>query len=214
MKKTLFILGDSISIAYTPFLKQYLGKSWQVTRKGDLPADPIPGEPEPENGGDSDVFLTYLKSMLPQIEAGTLLLNCGLHDIKHQPAQDSPIQVPLDAYRSNLREAIQLIRRFEKKPIWVTTTAVDDARHFRLLREFFRFDAERRQYNITADQVMDELAVPVIDLSSFTGQLEGELYKDHVHFTEEVSRLQAAFLAGALETIYGENKGKPEGKQK
>jgi lysophospholipase L1-like esterase len=204
MKKTLFILGDSISIAYTPFLKQYLGKSWQVTRKGDLPADPVPGEPEPENGGDSNVFLAYLKAMLPQIAAGTMLLNCGLHDIKHQPTQNSPVQVPLEIYQSNLRDAIQLIQSFGKKPVWVTTTAVDDARHLRHMREFFRYDAERQQYNIAAAQVMDKFAVPVIDLCGFTGQLRGELYQDHVHFTEEVSRLQAAYLAGALEAICGE----------
>lgn len=199
MRKTLFILGDSISIDYTPFLREFLGEEWWITRKGDLPAPEIEGEPDPMNGGDSGVFLSYLKAMLPKIASETLLLNCGLHDIKHQPTAADDIQVPLATYLENLREAVQLIRSAGKKAFWVTITPVDDRMHARHIKEFFRFDADAKRYNRESSQLMKSLEVPVIDLGGFTHCLPGNLYRDHVHFIEEVSRLQAAYLAGALQ---------------
>ena len=32
MKKEIFILGDSISIHYTPYLRKYLGTGWEIVR--------------------------------------------------------------------------------------------------------------------------------------------------------------------------------------
>ena len=39
---------------------------------------------------------------------------------------------------------------------------------------------------------------PIVDLYSFTSNLDTPLYGDHVHFFEEVVKLQAAFITGFL----------------
>lgn len=198
MKKTLFVLGDSISIDYTPYLKAYLGGDWQVSRKGDLPATAIPGEPEPDNGGDSRVIGIYLKEMLPRLSAKTILLNCGLHDIKRHPLPSSAAQVALQDYQNNLRNTLSLIRSYQKQVLWVTITPVSDQQHAACEKTFFRFDTDVREYNQAAETIMRAAGVPVLDLGSFTRNLPGPIYRDHVHYTETISQLQAAFICGGV----------------
>lgn len=45
---------------------------------------------------------------------------------------------------------------------------------------------------------MADAGVPTVDLHTFTADLGPDLFCDHVHFTEPVRRLQAAFIAGWL----------------
>jgi hypothetical protein len=86
----------------------------------------------------------------------------------------------------------------------VRTTPVADARHQRLNPEFSRFDADVARYNQMADKVVARVGIPAIDLYGFTrrlGKIDQDLealYEDHVHFTEPVQRLQAAYIAGWL----------------
>ncbi|MEM7108775.1 MAG: hypothetical protein AAF519_11155, partial [Bacteroidota bacterium] len=61
----IFVIGDSISIHYGPYLAQYLGTDFQYARKGDN------GEafknldiPVGANGGDSRMVLDYLRELL------------------------------------------------------------------------------------------------------------------------------------------------------
>jgi hypothetical protein len=43
--------------------------------------------------------------------------------------------------------------------------------------------------------------VPLIDLFSFSKQLGEDQFIDHVHYNETARTLQAAFIAGAVQTI-------------
>ncbi len=125
MEKEIFILGDSISIHYTPFLRSFLGPEWKVVRKGDIPAPEIPGEYDRENGSDSGVVLNYLKAVISEIESENILLNAGLHDIKRQPAPEDDCQVSLNTYCSNLQQILNLLRFAGKNGIWVTLTPAE-----------------------------------------------------------------------------------------
>ena len=55
------------------------------------------------------------------------------------------------------------------------------------------------KYNALADRIADSKGARVVDLNSFCHALGGsEIYQDHVHFTNEVQKLQAAFIAGHI----------------
>jgi hypothetical protein len=83
--------------------------------------------------------------------------------------------------------------------IWVRTTPVDDERHAARNKKFFRFAADVADYNAAADRLMKEYQVPVIDLHGFTLSLGiTPLFRDHVHFPDEIQRLQGAHIAGHL----------------
>lgn len=201
MRKSLFILGDSISVHYTPWLSKFLGSDWNVSRKGDIPAPVIVDEPEHENGGDSRMVHEYLCAVLPSINADFILLNCGLHDIKRLPIDPNRNQIPLEQYQRNLLDIIQMLHDRGKTIFWTTITPVDDRRHRMMNPNFLRFDSDVFLYNNAAKQIMMEAGIEVFDLGGFTRKLSGEIYADHVHYLEETVKLQAAFLAGCLEII-------------
>lgn len=204
MKPAVFLLGDSISIHYTPFLRRFLGeRAILLTKDGREEALRDLNIPTGANGGDSGNVLAFLRLQKEQdaLHYDYLLLNCGLHDIKRYPAAQQQ-QVPPAQYRRNLLEILSLAQEAGIRPVWITTTPVSDVRHNARMPEFCRYDRDVVAYNQTAQTIMQERHIPVIDLYAFTSALEGELYEDHVHYFEEVRALQGAYIAGALSQIF------------
>lgn len=193
--KKVFVLGDSISIHYGPFLKQMLAGKMAYTRKGENGVVGDINKATDVNGGDSSHVLSYLQQM-QRMDFDVLLLNCGLHDIKVVEGR----QVEPEEYRENLKQVLELMRERGKPVVWITTTPVDDEQHKRCIQQFARYNRDVLLYNEIASEVMGTYGVPVIDLYHFTLQLgmgEG-IYADHVHYLEPVQKMQAAYLAGAL----------------
>ena len=197
----LFVLGDSISIQYGPYLERYLASRYHYARKiGQEPALQNLDPPQDENGRDSAHVLAFLRAMQAHggLDADVLLLNCGLHDIKTDPATGDK-QVTPDQYESNLLSIIQVARDMGLKIVWVRTTPVDDATHNQRETSFYRYAVDVEVYNAIADGLMRAFTIPSIDLFTFTGKLGPDLYVDHVHFHEHIREKQAAFIAGWLE---------------
>ncbi len=137
------------------------------------------------------------KARTDGIAADLLLLNCGLHDIKTDPATGLR-QVPLPLYVANLRAIIDTVALMPPRLVWLRTTPCDETVHNYAGMPFHRFAADCDAYNQAADRVMAEAGVPVIDLHTFTLNLGPGLYCDHVHFHEQIRQQQAAFIAGWL----------------
>lgn len=192
--KKLFVLGDSISMHYGPFLAEYMKDVFEYDRKGKNQECKDLNIASQVNGGDSSNCLEYLQ-LLPNLEYDVLLLNCGLHDIK---THETGIQITAEEYEKNLKEIVELVRSRGKKIVWVASTPLDDETHNRECTIFFRYNKDIVAYNAVADRVMKELGVPVIDLYSFTMSLDEPLYEDHVHFFEPVRKLHGAFIAGQV----------------
>jgi lysophospholipase L1-like esterase len=207
----LFVVGDSISIQYGPHLEKFLGGSFAYDRKrdgaGGAKAEHNLDVPKGANGGDSAMVLAYLKARAGNdpVAADILLLNCGLHDIKTDP-QSGAKQVALDAYARNLRAILDVAGSMKLKVIWVRTTPVIDEIHNARSRSFHRHAADVAAYNATADEIMTEAGVPIIDLHAFSARFVPAGFVDHVHFSEDVREKQAAFLAGAL-AMWHEQRG-------
>lgn len=197
----IYIVGDSISIQYGPYLERALQGVMGYARKdGEAEALLNLDNPQGANGGDSGMVLAYLQGLAQSggIEADLLLINCGLHDIKTDPITGRK-QVPLAQYQANLRAIIKLADGLKPSLIWIRTTPCDEAVHnSRPSITFHRFAADGEAYNAAADQIMAEANIPSIDLYTFTKNMGPDLYCDHVHFHDHIRQLQAAFIAGWL----------------
>lgn len=197
----VYVIGDSISIQYGPYLKRYLDGLMAYGRKeGEEEALLNLDRPQGANGGDSTMVRAFLESKAKAgwFDADILLLNCGLHDIKTTPATGAR-QVTLERYRENLQAIAALTAKMGRpRLVWMRTTPCDEAVHNCRVKEFHRFAADCHAYNRVADEVMAAAQVPSIDLYTFTLNLGPELYCDHVHFLDPIRQAQGAFLAGWL----------------
>lgn len=194
----LFLIGDSISIQYGPYLETFLKDAVHFERKqDDGKAEKNLDIPTGANGGDSRMVLEYLRLKLrdPDFKADYMLLNCGLHDIKRNPATKE-IQVTEEEYRENLNTIFQLMLQRNIQLIWIRTTPVVDSIHNAKQRSFHRFADDVSAYNKIADEICEMYNVPAIDLHSFSQQLGVEQFIDHVHFSEYARAMQGAFIAG------------------
>src|SRR5580658_3164656 len=101
----IYVIGDSISVQYGPYLQSYLKGFLEYSRKeAEEEAALHLDNPQGAGGGDSSMVLSFLKAKVPAhgIDADFVLLNCGMHDIKTDPTSGTK-QVPLQRYEENLR---------------------------------------------------------------------------------------------------------------
>ncbi len=198
----IYIVGDSISIQYGPYLESYLEGTMDYSRKGVEEEALLNLEnPQGANGGDSSMVLSFLRAKAESggIDADLLLVNCGLHDIKTNP-ETGERQVSMDEYSENLRAIMHTAKRMKPTLIWIRTTPCDEAVHNQpsLNMNMHRFSADCDAYNRAADLIMNEAHIPSLDLHTFTKNLGSDLYCDHAHFHEHIREKQAAFIAGWL----------------
>ncbi|OGS21686.1 MAG: hypothetical protein A2252_11820 [Elusimicrobia bacterium RIFOXYA2_FULL_39_19] len=186
-KKPLFVIGDSISMHYGPYLKEMLKDKCGYSR--------IKG-----NGEDSINVLKFVQNNKNKLlRHDIILFNCGLHDIKLNKGKTEK-QVPIKQYEKNLKEILSELKK-AGIVIWVRITPVDDKRHNRIVKDFSRFNKDVLTYNRVADKVMAENKIQTIDLYKFTKNLGNNLFCDHVHFKSEIRKLQAAYIAGRIGKI-------------
>ncbi|GAB4012679.1 hypothetical protein GCM10028808_29490 [Spirosoma migulaei] len=199
----LYVIGDSISMRYGPFLEKYVQGVWQYDRKSDDgQAAKNLDVPVGANGGDSRMVLEYLKLKAPDksFQPDVLLLNCGLHDIKRNP-ETNAIQVDSASYRKNLEAIYQLLHKRNIRLVWMRTTSVEDERHNTRSKAFKRYARDLDAYNAIADDVMRKHGVSIIDLYTFTRSLGSEHFVDHVHYDDSAMQLQAGYIAGFLQGL-------------
>lgn len=209
---SVFLIGDSISIQYGPYLEEYLAGPISFERKtDDGQAQKNLDVPAGANGGDSRMVLAYLRKKIqePAFQPDYLVLNCGLHDIKRDP-KTGVIQVTADEYRNNLLSIIELTKSKNIAMIWVRTTPVVDSIHNTRSKTIRRYAADVATYNAIADETFTRNNVPMVDLFGFTQKLGSEQFIDHVHYNEHTRALQAAFLAGSIQSYLAVENSKPK----
>jgi hypothetical protein len=178
----VLLLGDSISIGYTPFVTTMLAGTANVsrpTRNG-----------KPINWGTTDFGLASLGQQLGEGRWDVIHFNWGLHDICYRNP-DSQVQGNRDKfngtlsteperYKSNLEQLVALLKRAGDKLIWATTTVVPPD-------EAGRIEGDEVKYNEIAKEIMDANSVLINDLHSVTRQFALEMFTapGNVHFTKE-----------------------------
>lgn len=206
----VFLIGDSISIEYWPYLKQYASGFACLERKlDDGSASKNLDVPMGANGGDSKMVLAYLKSKLTEknFHPDYLLLNCGLHDIKRNP-ETNAIQVSEDEYRNNITAIFHLLKKKNIKPVWISTTWVVDSIHNEKQKAFCRFDTDVVKYNQIAHEVCAKNDVAIIDLYTFSKNLGVDKIRDHAHYTQDAQAIQGAYIAGFIHDYIKRKKNK------
>lgn len=205
--KKICSIGDSISVQYREHLIKFLGDEFEIITKDGLEeAYKDLNIPVGANIGDSRMLRDYL---LYENEKGSItydyvMFNCGLHDIKAN-IDTGVQQVLIEDYEKNLAKALDIWQENKVGIIFVNSTPVIDSIHNspeRLtINKIKRSRKDIMEYNAIAEKLMVERAIPVIDLFSFTDKFGEEAFCDHAHFTLEVRKLQAAYLAGAVKEI-------------
>ncbi len=200
---TIFLMGDSISIHYGPYLIKDLAAVATIDQKK---IETLQGKEFSRNGGDSKRVLAYLTAKLlqPGFHPDYLILNCGLHDVGRDTVTHQ-LQVTPEEYRSNLNKIFTLIQEKNIRIIWITTTPVVDSIHNARTKALLRYSADLENYNHIAAEVCKEFGVETVDLHDFTQTLGTEAYIDNVHYKEDVRALQAAYIAGAVRIILNKN---------
>lgn len=174
---TVLILGDSISIGYTPVVRRLLEGVANVVR----PA---------ANCGDTRAGLQHLEAWLGTTPWQVIHFNWGLHDLcyrhpesivyGHRDKHRGALSVSLEQYRENLRVLVRRLKRTGAALVWGSTTVVPQG-------EAGRFAGDELRYNAAAEAIMRSEGVAVDDLHALTCSFAPDLFTvpGDVHFTKE-----------------------------
>lgn len=198
-KKTrVLIIGDSISIGYTPSVKQSLVEKANVWHN-------------PGNGKFTGNGLEKLEEWIGQGKWDIIQVNWGLWDLcyihpdsKSQGNRDKvngKVRTPIDDYAANLEALIHLIKKKSNaKIIFVTTTVVPG-------NEAGRFPEDVIRYNDVAKRIMKKNNVVVNDIYTASIAIHEKLGlgEDDVHYTPkgyvELGKLITQFLEKEIDSL-------------
>ena len=194
-KSRVLILGDSISMGYTPVVARILKEECTVIRphKND----------RQENCQGTTYGVNNIDRWL-EMDGGKwdiIHFNFGLHDIKrvHPETKKNsndpshPNQADLKTYEKQLRSIVEKLKKTGAKLIFATTTPVPSG-----VRPH-RDSDDPGKYNDVALKIMKENDIPVNDLYKFASSRLAEIQKpNNVHFTPEGSRQLGEHVAKVL----------------
>ncbi|MCL4781678.1 MAG: SGNH/GDSL hydrolase family protein [Bryobacterales bacterium] len=175
----VLLIGDSISIGYTLFVREILAGKVNVHRI-------------PTNAGPTTKGIENIDSWLGKGHWDLIHFNWGLHDLKYM-FDDQP-QVDLAQYERNLARLVGRLRKTGARLIWASTTPVPNLRVGPK-----RIPDDVPRYNEAAARVMKQYGVPTDDLYTFAMKRLAEIQiPDNVHFKPEGSRALAEQVASAI----------------
>ena len=185
----VLILGDSISIGYTPFVKEMLEGKANVYR-------PTLENGEAENCEGTTKGVNNIEKWLTKTGAGNLAFqwdiihfNFGLHDIKHVDpltGEDSsnpkhPQQAELKQYKKNLKTIVEILKTTGATLIFATTTPYPDK-----VGGPLRNQGMPQKYNSAALKILNQNEIIINDLYAFILPRINELQQpENVHFKPE-----------------------------
>jgi acyl-CoA thioesterase-1 len=188
----VLLLGDSISIGYTPFVQEMMKYKANVFR-------PMLDENKPENCEGTTKGVKNIDRWLGEKEWDVIHFNFGLHDIKHvdpvtrenSANPNHPQQAGLKTYKKNLEVIIEKLKATGAKLIFATTTPYPDKTTGPL-----RKPGMPEKYNRVAVKLMIKNNIGVNDLYAFMLPRMAELQRpNNVHFTDEGSKALAVKVA-------------------
>src|SRR5262245_8519549 len=175
----VLLIGDSISIGYTPAVRELLKGIANVHRI-------------PDNAGTTTRGLAMLDEWLGKAGWDLIHVNFGLHDVARD--NNGGPRTSLTDYDKNLRTLVSRLQGTGARVIFATTTPVPDAN----LQPPRRND-DVLAYNRAARNVMQELRVPVNDLYAVAfGRLSELQQPANVHFTPAGYRALAERVAANI----------------
>tara|TARA_B110000879_G_C11037230_1_gene457331 strand:- start:127 stop:873 length:747 start_codon:yes stop_codon:yes gene_type:complete len=187
-KKNMLILGDSISLGYTPYLQQMLSGTYDVYR--------IKRNTR-HTGFGTRLLNEYFETQ--KFNCDIVTFNFGLWDIAYvlKAFGDDGFQLstPIE-YSKNLQEITSSLKKNCRNVIFILTTPVPT-------NDISRANDDVILYNNIASEIMATNGVHIIDLYQFAKN--NEFITNDVHFTENQSLLIAKFIVTNLQSILSTN---------
>ena len=177
----VLILGDSISIGYTPFVQKDLSGIANVLR-------PLLENGENENCEGTTYGLQNIERWIGVKKWDLIHFNFGLHDLKHvdpvtgknSSNPEDPFQADVKEYKKNLKEIVKKMKDTGAILVFATTTPYPDN-----LKGSMRDPGLYKKYNKVALKVMKENKIIINDLYSFVlPKMEELQIPQNVHFTK------------------------------
>jgi acyl-CoA thioesterase-1 len=199
----VLILGDSISIGYTPFVQEYLKGRANVFR-------PMLENGKPENCAGTTKGVENIDRWLGSKKWDIIHFNFGLHDIKHvdpvtgENSQNPkhPQQANRKQYKKNLEIIAEKLKNTGAKLIFATTTPYPDE-----VEGPLRKPGMPQKYNRIAVKIMNKNGILINNLHAFMVPRMAELQlPNNVHFTEEGSRELAKKVVERINEVINESK--------
>ena len=216
----VLLIGDSISIGYTPFVQKFLRDEAIVIR-------PMINETEAENCAGTNNGILHIKGWLDLGKGhwDVIHFNFGLHDLKrvhpvsgHNSSDPRhPRQADPDRYAEQLEAIVMTLKTTGAMLIFATTTPVSaagvapepaDASPHSLVKPH-RDVSDPPLYNDIARKIMERHEVAINDLFAFAEpRLEEIQLPRDVHFTLEGSRQLAEAVVSHLRQAIRQHRGK------
>ena len=176
----ILLVGDSISIGYTPPVRELLRGVANVHRI-------------PDNGGPTTRGLAMLDEWLGDGRWDVIHFNFGLHDVAR--VNDGKTRTTPADYDKNLRAIVARLKKTGARLVCATTTPVPDAGDLHPPRR----NSDVVVCNEIAHKVMAELGVPVDDLYTFALPRLPEIQLPaNVHYTPAGYRALAEPVAASI----------------
>jgi len=162
----VLIIGDSISIGYTPFVKRQLKDEATVSRN-------------PGNAAHTGTGLEKIDAWLGDTRWDVIHFNWGLHDLcyrnpdaKQQGNRDKvkgTITTTPEQYEKNLDQLVTRLAKTGATLVWATTTLVPEG-------EAGRIAGDDKKYNEVAARVMKKHGVAIDDLHALSATFAANLF--------------------------------------
>jgi lysophospholipase L1-like esterase len=176
----VLLIGDSISIGYTPAVQKLLAGRADVRR--------VNG-----NASSSGHGLANLDRWLGEGPWAVIHFNFGIHDAKLPP--EGIRHAPVDTYAANLRRIVARLRATGARLVWATSTPIPLGGNLSPTRRFGDITA----YNAAALEVMRAEGVALNDLhAAIATRAEAFWRPRDLHFTPEGYALLAEHVARAI----------------
>jgi lysophospholipase L1-like esterase len=192
----VLIIGDSISLGYTPLVTQMLKEKAIVKHHRG-------------NAQHTGTGLRLLDQWIGNTEWDVIHFNWGLWDLCYRHPQsrvqgrrdkvNGTVTTTLEQYEKNLDQLVARLKKTEAKLIWAHTTFVPE-------KEAGRFVGDDKKYNDAATRIMEKHGVTINDLHSLTKSFSSEFFTapGNVHYTKNGSKAIAEQVAGKImETLKG-----------
>ncbi|MGB7327576.1 MAG: alkaline phosphatase D family protein [Rubripirellula sp.] len=189
-KSDVLMIGDSISLGYTPHVTTMLQDEANVVHhKG--------------NAKHTTYGLESIDAWLGDTDWDVIHFNWGLWDLcyrhpesKVQGQRDKvrgTLTTSLAQYEQNLDQLVRRLRKTNATLIWASTTVVPE-------QEAGRRVDDDLKYNVVAARVMQKYGVEINDLNKLSRTFSEELFKKpgDVHFTDEGYRQLATQVADSI----------------
>lgn len=197
----VLIIGDSISLGYTPYVAQILKAEATVKHSEG-------------NAQDTKTGLKNLDAWIGTTRWDVIYFNWGLWDLcyRHPDAKNEghrdkvrgTITTGLKQYERNLDQLVRRLKKTNAVLIWANTTIVPEG-------EAGRFAGDDKKYNEAAARVMRKHGIRVDDLHALTERFTSEVFigPENVHYKEDGYRKLANQVAGKIRTALKDGSNRP-----